>query len=193
RPTTSEDSPIPDLARSASEPSKNEAPLKPRPETAKLLESAHEAIKKKSVKEAIELLDKYLDDPAAPEPKEALLLWDFLRYIVSEESMLRGLARMSEKELLEIEQGIRKISPVGMPAELQEVFDEAMRSHIPEAKRRLAMKSKPGEAPQEGVAKEKQNNPPQEKPARPEAKTAAPEPMQAVPDPLAKPAEFLAS
>src|SRR2546423_1621525 len=89
----------------ATEPAKKEPPLQPQPETAKLLESAHEAIKKKNVKEAIELLEKYLDDPAAPEPKEALLLWDWLRTISSEDFMLRQLAKMSEEELLRFEQG----------------------------------------------------------------------------------------
>jgi hypothetical protein len=157
-------------------------PSKPRPETAALFDAAKEAVKKKDVKEALELLEKYLRDPGAPEIDKAAKWLVFLRDISSDETMLQQMSQVSNADLLQIEQG-KLILKNTVAGELNEVFMDAIRRNIPEAKRQRGMMA---DAPK-----------PKEK-APPDAKTATgnpttPEPMPPVPDPLTKPAEFLAS
>jgi len=122
-----------------------DTPREPRPETAKLWEAANEAIKEKDAKKAIDLLEKYLDDPFAPEADKAIRTLSTLKDITSDEFILEELAAMSEEELIAFEDGRLRIV-TRMSEDLQAMFVEAMRRKLPEAKRRLAMKNMPDEA-----------------------------------------------
>jgi hypothetical protein len=170
-------------------PAKEQPPPEPRPETSKLWEAANDAIKKKDVKEAIDLLQKYLDDPAAPEAAVAQQYLDALRSFASDEFLLDRLATMTERQMAALERNELKIEGTGLPPELVEIFADGMRRNLPEAKRRLAMKSIP-----EGAPKEKEKSPPDAKTATTDPKPATPDPMPpSTFDPLTQPAEFLGS
>src|SRR5262245_25705719 len=153
-------------------------------DSAQIFAAATEAIKNKNAKEAMDLLAKYVMDPAAPQAAKATAWLQILRDISSDKFVLDQMSRLSDAELRNLEAG----SPVhnSLAPELDELITDAYRHNLPETMRRRGM-----------VANAKAKETPDAKTAGPDAKSPPPaksiEPAQPVPDPLTKPMEFLTS